>query len=141
MERRVDSLLSEMNFGLVSLGEHGDAADKFASHFAETVTFSGSESPLFESEEGRAALRKLYLEYRTFAKSSSAERIGDTQVTVADSTTAEVATTVAFRLTFHGTDGGDQRELPVVLTFEKLAGDWLISKVEMQGKALEDVDF
>ncbi|MEM9081919.1 MAG: hypothetical protein AAGC74_14640, partial [Verrucomicrobiota bacterium] len=102
VQRRCDSMLSHLNFGLVSLDSPEKEADQFASHLSNEVRFLGAAFDIIEGTESRNELRDRFIQFRQYVKSSSVSRVNETQVTIQSPTQALLETTIDFNFTFHG---------------------------------------
>jgi len=134
LQRRTDSFLATMNFGALSLAVPEKAADEFASHLADEITFSGSNFEIIAGTPSRAELRSSYLEYRGVIKNSSIERIGKTSVKLSGSAEASVQTTLKIDVVAHGNSHYDQ-ELPLIFSWQKIEGDWLLAEIKLLAPA------
>ena len=132
LERRLDSLMGTMSFGLVSLGDVEKEADKFAGHFADEVTFSGAGNEIISGTVEPSELRELYLnQFRPAAKSAKAQRTGDFFVKLTATNKAVMDATIELTITLRDNSSYPQ-SMPVRLSWVKKGGKWVISEVQMQ---------
>ena len=132
LERRLDSLLSTLSFGAISFGDMDKEADKFASHFAEEVEFSGSGNSIIAGSVGPAEMRELYLnQFRAAAKSSQAKRSGDFYVKLRAADQAEMDATIQLDIILRD-NVSHKQTMPVRLIWKKKGGKWVITEAQLQ---------
>lgn len=132
IDRRLDSLLDSLTFGVITLQEKGKSADQFADHFSPTVRFSGAGNDIIAGSPSREDLREMYLEQlRAFAKGSKAERSGDTSIALESGDRAVMSTAITLQIETVGNTSYTQ-EMPCRLVWQKESGTWRISEVQLQ---------
>lgn len=132
LERRLDSLLSSLSFGVVTLKDMDKEADNFASHFAEEVIFSGSGNEIISGTVSTNELREMYLEqFRIAAKSSQASRIGDFSVKLQAANQAEMDTTIELKIILRDNTSYPQT-MPARLIWKKTGRSWVITEIKLQ---------
>lgn len=131
LERRLDSLLSSLSFGLIELGDKASAADDFTSHFAEEISFSGSGNEIITGNPSRADMREIYLtQLRTFARSCQADIKDKPIITITNTVKAEMDVTIVLSIVFGNSEPYEQ-VMPSRLTWEKTSGQWVIASVKL----------
>ena len=132
LERRLDSLLSTLSFGTLSFGDMEKEGDKFASHFATEVEFSGAGNSIIAGSVGPDDMRELYLkQFRTAAKSSQAKRTGDFFVKLRAADRAEMDATIQLDIILRDNSSYKQ-VMPARLIWRKEGGKWVITEAQMQ---------
>ena len=132
LERRLDSMLSTLSFGAISLGDMDKEADKFASHFASEVEFSGAGNSIIAGSVGPDELRSLYLDqFRAAAKSSQGKRTGNFYVKLQAADRAEMDATIELDITLRN-NMSHKQTMPVRLIWRKTGGQWVITEAQLQ---------
>ena len=132
LERRLESLMDTLSFGVVSLKNIEKEGDHFASHFASEVTFSGAGNEIISGTVEPNERRELYLEkYRVALKSAQTQRIGEFFVKLTAANEAEMEATLQFKLILRDNTSYPQ-EMPTRLQWIKEDGKWVISEVQLQ---------
>ena len=107
-------------------------ADKFASHFAPEVEFSGAGNSIIAGTVGPAEMRELYLnQFRAASKSSQAKRSGDFYVKLRAADRAEMDATIQLDVILRDNMSYKQT-MPVRLIWKKEGGEWVITEAQMQ---------
>lgn len=140
LERRLDSMLGTLSFGALNFGDMDKEADKFASHFASQVEFSGSGNSIIAGTVDPAEMRDLYLiKFRTAAKSSQAERTGDFFVKLQSADSAVMDATIQLDIILRDNVSYPQT-MPVRLIWKKKEGEWVIVEVQLQDPLRSEVN-
>ena len=141
LERRLDSLLGTLSFGVVSLTDLDKEGDRFASHFAQEITFSGSGNEIISGQVQPSNLRALYLDkYRVAAKKATAKRTGAIAIKLQAANEAEMDTTIEIDITLRDNSAYPQ-SIPARLDWKKVKGEWVISGVQLKLPAGSGFDF
>lgn len=131
LERRLDSLLDSMSFGLVTLKDMEKEGDHFASHFAPEVTFSGSGNEIVSGTVTPAELKEIYLlRFRVASKSANAATKGDVTAKLTSPDRAEMKAFVQVNIILRDNTSYPQN-MPVELMWQKINGKWVISEVQL----------
>ena len=132
LERRLDSLLDSLSFGVVSLKDLDKESEHFASHFADEVTFSGAGNDIISGTVTPADLQELYLnQYRAGAKKAAASKIGDFSIKLTSAKEAEMKATIKIDLVLRDNSTYPQ-ETPALFTWVNRGGRWVISGVKLE---------
>lgn len=132
LERRLDSLLSSLSFGSVSLKDTDKEAENFSSHFAEEVVFSGSGNEIISGTVSANEMREMYLnKFRAATKSSQAKRTGDFSVKLQAADRAEMDVTIELKIILRDNVSYPQT-MPARLAWKKAGGNWVIAEVQLQ---------
>ena len=141
LERRLNSLLGSLSFGVVSLKDLDKEGDKFASLFAEEVTFSGAGNEIISGTVNSEELKTLYLDqFRVAVKSSRAKRVGEFKVSLQSPKEANMQTSIQLDTVLRDNSSYPQT-MPITLSWKKENGDWVITKVKMETPLEQDFNF